>query len=105
MNKFLISIATVVTVGALILVGCPDDSGSGTAVACVAPTDGATTTVGLIYGDAPYTGCSQFELAAATPFGQFGTATFTETSGGANNTSSAYTLALTTTPLFSAAVL
>ena len=104
MKKLLISVAAVVTAGALILTGCPDGStgsGSGGGGNFVTPkcevATGATSTIDLVYGDGNYTaGCTQLEPATVDPFGQFGAGTtFTETSGGASNTSKAYRLALT----------
>ncbi len=72
MKKLLISVAAVVTVGTLILAGCPDDSsggGGGNVATCVAPAGGASAAVDLVYGDATRADCNQVALAE-TAFGQ-----------------------------------
>ncbi len=99
MKKLLISVAAVVTAGALILTGCPDSSTSGgdnfvTPKCEVAAS--ATSTIDLAYGDGNYTaGCTQLELRATDTFGQFsstGDATFSEIDAGASDSAKAYRL-------------
>ena len=73
MRKLLISVAAVVTVGALILTGCPDDSPTAAAILSLlvaAPAGGASAAVDVVYGDATRTDCRQLTLAAENAFGQ-----------------------------------
>ena len=101
MNKFLIGVAAVVTVGALVLIGCPDDStGNGGSSEftqlgnCEAPASG-NNSVFRVYADGDYTACNTLALAAGSPFSTVALSpevTFTEVSGGANGTSKALRL-------------
>ena len=114
MKKLLISVAAVVTVGALILTGCPDGNtggnangdgnGNGNAARCATPGSAA---IDVVYGDATYTGGVQLDLSATDAFGN-GTGgenamttgdamvDFAEIDGGAASSTKAYRLSLTT---------
>ena len=108
MKKFFIGVVAVVTVGALVLVGCPDDSGSGgngggPVVGCVAPASGDAT-IGLLFGDGNYDSCAQTALSGTGVFNNNNDSStdvvFEETTGtGANNTTSFYRMNVVTADL------
>ena len=106
MKKLFIGVAAVVTVGALVLTGCPDGStgsGSGGGGNFVTPkcevASGATSTIDLVYGDGNYTaGCTQLEPAMTDPFGSYSeksSQSFAPITSGVNNTAEAYRLGVT----------
>ncbi len=103
MNKLFTGVAAAVTVGALVLIGCPDDSTGGgggfTQLGrCEAPASGNSSVL-RTYADGDYTACSSLPLLAESPFGarsESGTATFTEINDGANGTSKALSMNVTT---------
>ena len=63
MKKFFIGAAAVVTVWALVLAGCPDNSAGEVTANCIAPASGDATT-DLVFGDVTYTGCNQLTPTA-----------------------------------------